>query len=364
MTSRTPHLLAAACLSLGIAGCATGPGSKEPGPAAVSVSAVNYSQLSDQDLYASVNAPANHHPEPPRPSVPMRAQYYLMLPGEVYESDMKMDQVYHELELALEPRRYFNVVYQIRAGHTPARIDYILRVHYGGRKWLIPSVRADRITWGNDGIVSSRYMTSLKSNSLFDPRVGLTQDEVSAVTRLMEMPKTGGITGGGGGPGARATPAGGEGPAELKPDEHFSNDDGMGDQLAIDYCLVVVEAFRFDDVKAMDKKARCAWATFVAVPVDRGRPFSTVVRGLLAAASPYFGTTTNGLQVYEVPDGKVLMGSPVEVRPPEKAPESSRARRCSLGPRPEAGAGTSRRPRAHRPRTPIRRGPRPRRERA
>ncbi len=319
MTSRTPYLLALAVLPLELAGCANNGRTKEPGPVAVSVSAANYSQLSDADLYARVNAPDNNHPTAPPPSVPMRAQYYLMVPGEVYESDVPADVVYRELELALEPRRYFNVVFQMRAGHTPARIDYILRVHYGGRKWLTPTVRADRIRWGNDGIVSSRYMTNLKSNSQFDPRVGLTLDEVSAVTRLLEMPKTGGaVMGGGGGPGSASSPTSGEGPAALRPDEHFSYDDGMGARLAVDYCLIVVEAFRFDDIKAMDKKAPCIWATFVAVPVDRGRAFSTLLRTMLTAASPYFGTTTNGLQVYEVPEGKVMLGSPVEVPSPEK----------------------------------------------
>jgi hypothetical protein len=67
----------------------------------------------------------------------------------------------------------------------------------------------------------------------------------------------------------------------------------------------------------MDKKAHCIWATFVAVPVTRGQAFSKVLRSMLATASPYFGTTTKGLQVYEVPYGKVLMGNPVEV--PEKS---------------------------------------------
>ena len=323
MTFPAPRLLAMAILMLGAAGCANPGKSRDPGPASVSVSAANYSQLSDQDLFARVNAPDNDHPVAPSPSVPMRAQYYMMVPGEVYQSDVPPDTVYRELELALEPRRYFNVVFQMRAGHTPARIDYILRVHYGGRTWLTPTVRSDRITWGNDGIVSSRYMTNLKSNSLFDPRVGLTEEEVSEMTYLLGFPKTGGaLMGGGGGPGGFSSPASGEGPAELRPAEHFSRDDGMGEQLAIDYCLVVVEAFKFDDVKAMNKKAPCIWATFVAVPVDRGRPFSTVLRGLLTAASPYFGTTTNGLQVYEVPDGKVLLGSPVEV-PPAQKPLSS-----------------------------------------
>ena len=121
----------------------------------MSVSAANYSELSDAELFDRVNAEANTHPETPSQTVSAKPLYYLMVPGEVYPSDATMDAVYRELELALEPRRYFNVIYQMRAGHTPPRIDYVLRVHYGGRKWLTPTVRPDRIKWGNDGMVST-----------------------------------------------------------------------------------------------------------------------------------------------------------------------------------------------------------------
>jgi hypothetical protein len=302
-----------ASLSLGIAGCANSGTTNEPGPVAVSVSAANYSQLSNEDLYASVNAPANLRPEAPAPSVPMRAQYYLMVPGEVYESDVPMDTVYRELELALEPRRYFNVLYQMRAGHTPGRIDYILRVHYGGRRWLTPTVRSDRITWGNDGLVSSRYMTQLASNSLFDPRVGLDETEEASVRMMMAMPKV-----------SKTTIGHGEGPRALTPAKITPTDAGMSAQAAKDFCLVVVEAFKFEDVKAMDKRAPCAWCTFIAVPVERGQALSSVLRTMLKAGSPYFGTTTNGIQVYEVPTGKVLLGNPVEV-PSTQKPAASPA---------------------------------------
>jgi hypothetical protein len=305
-----------AILSLGLAGCAATPdASKEPKPVAVSVSAANYSQLSNEDLYARVNAPANRHPQAPPPSVSMRPLYYLMVPGEVYATDVSMDVFYRELELALEPRRYFNVIYQMRAGHTPARIDYILRVHFGERKWLTPTVRSDRITWGNDGIVSNQYMTNLAGNGLFDPRVGLSMDEVAAVSDLISMPR---VSPGYGGSGPGVKGAKSIDPSLLKPDEHDSRDFGMGDQLAQDYCLVVVEAFKLEDVKADNKKAPCIWATFAAMPVERGQAFSGALRTILSAAAPYFGTTTNGPQVYEVPIGKVIMGSPTEVSGPQK----------------------------------------------
>jgi hypothetical protein len=310
---KTALLIAVA--SLGIAGCASAPDApKDPDKASVSVSAANYSKLSDEELRASVNADPNFHPLPPPGTVTMRPQYYLLLPGEVYDSDVPMDTVYAALEGALEPRGYFNAVFQVRAGHKPARIDYILRIHYGGRTWLTPTVRSDRITWGNDGIMSNRYMTQLASNSLFDPRVGLSPDELTGVREVFSMPKV-----------SKTTIGHGEGPRAFTPDEITPSDAGMDAQLAKDFCLIVVEAFRFDDVKSMDKRAPCIWTTFVAVPVERGQKFSTVLPAMLKAASPYFGATTDGLQVYDVPIGKVLLGNPVEVSGPQKPQAASPA---------------------------------------
>lgn len=302
-----------AILLLGNTGCAAAPiASKEPETVAVSVSAANYSELSDAELYAHVNADTDTHPVPPKAAGPSKPLFYLLLPGEVYSSDLKVDEVYGYLETALEQRGYFNVIYQNRAGRPPAKIDYLLRVHYGGRTWLTPTVRMDRITWGNDGIISSRYMTQLASNSLFDPRVGLTFDEINSVRKLFSMPKVGNVTIGHG-----------EGPREFTAAVLTPSDAGMGEQAALDFCLVVVEAFKFDDVKSMNKRAPCIWATFVAIPVERGQKFSGVLPAMLKAAAPYFGTTTNGLQVYEIPNGKVLMGNPVEVAAPKQAPQGT-----------------------------------------
>jgi hypothetical protein len=87
----------------------------------------------------------------------------------------------------------------------------------------------------------------------------------------------------------------------------------MGAIASSDYFLVVVEAFRFDDVDAMDKKAPCVWAVFIAVPADGGQRFSDVLRAMLQAATPYFEETTHGLQIYEVPPGRVIIGNPKEV---------------------------------------------------
>lgn len=299
---------------LAISGCAaTTNWLKEPLP--VSVSAANYSQLSGKELYARVNDADNTQPEASAATKPTKPLFYLLLPGEIYPSDVSLETIYRELEVSLEPRGYFNVIYQMRAGRMPTRIDYLLRVHYGQRLLLRPRVRGDRVTWGNDGLVSSRYKTNLLSDLSYDPRIGLSPEEMAGIhslfASLMAGNGVGALTVGGVENYALAS--------SLQLSEPSLNDFGQEDQASRDFCLVVVEAFKFDDVRVMNGKAPCTWATFIAVPVEHGQKFSDVLRTMLHTATPYFGETTRGLQIYEVPPGKVLMGTPVEVPEPLKA---------------------------------------------
>jgi hypothetical protein len=90
-----------------------------------------------------------------------------------------------------------------------------------------------------------------------------------------------------------------------------------GDASTRDYCLVVVEAFKFDDLMKMKGNAPCIWATFVAVPLHQGQEFSSMLRTMVQKVTPYFGTTAQGLQEYDIPQGQVLMGEPVEVPGPQ-----------------------------------------------
>src|ERR1022692_2425894 len=78
--------------------------------------------------------------------------------------------------------------------------------------------------------------------------------------------------------------------------EHVTTEFFVDNELRVarNFYLVVVEAFRFDDVVAIDKKAHCVWAVFVAVPVDEGQKFSDVLPAMLQTATPYFGETTHG----------------------------------------------------------------------
>jgi len=303
---------------LGLAGCAsTARVPRESVP--VSVSAANYSRLSGEELYARAHDPVNARAEAPAVPKPAKPLYYLPLPGEVYPSDVPLDAIYRELEMALEPRGYFNADYQTKAGHTPPGVDYLLRVHYGERLWLDPTVRRDRVTWGNDGLVADRFKVNLISDPVYDPRIGLSQAEIANLHRLFGFAA--------GGAGASTLPNENGKQSDIhsyRTDERLWHDFGQEAQASSRFYLVVVEAFRFDDVVAMDARAPCVWATFVAVPVDQGLKFSNVLRAMLQTATPYFGETTHGRQLYEVPPGNVLVGTPAEVAGPQNAPQSTR----------------------------------------
>jgi hypothetical protein len=294
-----------------VTGCASrtpGSGGKVP----VSVSAANYSRLSDEQLYNELHAPvAAPAAAPDAPKAPA-PHGYLLMPGEVYPNDVPMGAVYREVDLALGRVGYVDCDLEKRAGRVPPAIDYLLRVHYGKRPWFNPSVRGDRITWGNDGLVASRYRLGLMSDWERDSREGQSPQDLAAVRRMFAVLGSGfGMGGGSAGGPERLTRA---------PTENSMQQSDMAlagpmmqeleSSAASDYFLIVVEAFRFDDVERMDKKAPCVWAVFIAVPAEGDRRFSDVLRSMLQAGAPYFGETTHGLQVFQVPAGKVIMGSP------------------------------------------------------
>ena len=282
------------------AGCASSlDWAKEPLP--VTVSAANYSQGSEEEIYLKVHDTVKTSPAAPAISVPDRPLFYGFVPGDIYDSDVPLETVYRELATSLAHRGYFNVVYQAQAGHLPKRVDYLLRVHCGVRRWKTPIVRTDKVTWGDDSLISSRrdsrsvYLHG--PDSAVDPRAG--QDAMEAVnvaTFLQSLSATS--------------------PGVIQAQNSYSVAN-VADSATRDYCLVVVEAFKWDDLMAMRDRAPCAWATFVAVPLRTGQEFSGLLRTMVNTATPYFGTTADGLQEFDVPPGKVLMGEPVEVPGPQ-----------------------------------------------
>jgi hypothetical protein len=282
-------LLAAGCIG-------TQDWSKEPIP--VTVSAANYSQSSPEEIYLKVHADTDVHPAAPAVAVPDRPAFYGFVPGEIYDSDVPLEGVYRELAIGLAHKGYFNVVYQAEAGRLPKRIDYLIVVHCGVRNWAVPTVRADKVTWGNAGVVSNernwRSLFWYGEKSAEDARAGQDpMDAINTATFLQSLGRNG------------------------LAEQLYSVDNMATKGGTREYCLVVLEAFRFDDVSKLREKAPCIWATFVAVPLRTGQEFSNMLRTMVRTATPYFGTTTDGIQEYDLPAGKVIMGEPVVVPGPQ-----------------------------------------------
>jgi len=264
------------------------------------VSAANYSQLSEEEIFRRIHDPANKPAMPPAlPPAPAAPLFYAFVPEQVYESDVPQETVYRELAVSLAHRGYFNVQYQYRAGYFPKRIDYLLRVHYGVRRWRIPTVRTDKVTWGDDGLVTTRRSGSsafmFGEASAEDPRAGS-----SPFFYPISEPRKSQYS---------------DPPLVWNPVNYWGN----GAETRF-YGLIVVDAFRYDEVRTLGWKAPCIWSTFMAAPLQQGQQFSGLLRTLARTATPYFGETADGIQEFDVPPGKVIIGEPVVIPEPPRAP--------------------------------------------
>jgi len=164
-------------------------------------------------------------------------------------------------------------------------------------------VRADdRVTWGNAGVVTNRkdFRTAyvFGEGAAEDPRAGEgVFDSINAAVFLQSMSASVAVL-----------------------DQYQASVENLSTHGATrDYCLVVVQAFKFEDVRTMKSKAPCIWSTFIAVPLHAGQEFSGMLHTMVKTATPYYGTTTDGIQEYDVPQGKVQVGEPVIVPGPQGA---------------------------------------------
>jgi hypothetical protein len=286
-TSAHLRLLAATVFLLGVIGCVSTTDSLNE-PLHVTVSAANYSQVSGEALFARINAPDNTSPVPPSLSQPSRPVFYVFLAVD-YSKEVPLDTIYRELATPLAQRGYFNVRYQIEAGHVPTRIDYLLRISCGRQNWKVPRVRTDKVTWANDdleapgrGGSSSAYL--IGASSKWDSRAGMSPTEIADFASSFQVSQ--------GGMGA--------GRGSFSEQQSIGFQDLSADAKSRNYYLVSVEAFRFEDVRDRKGDAPCIWSTLVAAPFRQGLRLSNVLRPMARAAMPYYGTTTDGLQVFEM----------------------------------------------------------------
>jgi hypothetical protein len=282
--------LAAAGLGavLFLAGCAT-----VPPPREVTVSSANYVTTPLDEIAKFIDKPSALNPSAP-PLQPLAApKLYVFVPGETYRSDLPLREICRQLEAVLKRKNYLYLVSEVLSGRRQfAPPDLVLRVHSGERLWRKPVIRVDELTW-NEGLVARHRLNSAGASAVtvWDFRAG--GDDAG----LLDVE------------------------AALNPDNDPMNAVSglalaLGQPPSRDYFLIVVEAFLFSELKEKKGEARRQWTTFVAVPKEPGQKFSDVLPGLLRTATPYFGETTRGVQVFDQDRAKVKIGIPYEVPNP------------------------------------------------
>jgi hypothetical protein len=245
-------------------------------PNEIVVSAANYAETSPEVLARMFRNPDDlPDPQPPPAATARVPRYYQFLPGERYESDVPYLEVCRQLKPALATKGLLNTTEE-------AKVEYVLRISFGGRAWRDPLVRKDDLEWRH-GLVPRRRGTSLGASAAWDDRAG--GDE--SALRQTEQTLT-----------------------EMYPG---SDAEGMADRLiggmpTEDYYLVVVDAFAVADLRAKGNRATRAWSTFIAVPRQPDRKFSELLGPMIAKAAPYFGETIMGKARFTDRQGRVEIG--------------------------------------------------------
>jgi len=244
-------------------------------PNEIVVSAANYAQTPPDVLAKIFRTPADLTEPPAVPPTTAPLRYYQFLPGEKLDADLAYLEVCRLLVPVLAAKN-------LRNTHDQAKVEYILRVTFGGRRWRDPFVRKDRLEWRH-GLVPRKPGAALAAGNAWDERAGGDESALYQLERdLTEMNPTGGA-------------------------------EGMADRLigglpTEDYYLVVVDAFAVAQLKTLGNQTPRAWTTFIAVPRQAGVKFSDVAAQMIAKAAPYFGETLPGKVRFTDREGRVRVG--------------------------------------------------------
>lgn len=247
----------------------------KPPPNEITVSAANYAHTPPDVLEKMFRQPADLTEAPPPPAGERPRQHYQFLRGEIFEADLTYEEVCKLLVPALATKNLHNTFDQ-------TKVDLVLRLSFGGRRWRDPFVREDNLEWKH-GLVARKRGSSLAAAAAWDDRAG--GDE--GALRQTEQTLT-----------------------EMYPG---SDAEGMADRLiggrpTDDYFLVVVDAFEVATLKAKGNSAPRAWSTFIAVPQRGHAKFSAIAAQMIAKAAPYFGETLPGKARFLDRDAKVTPG--------------------------------------------------------
>jgi hypothetical protein len=262
----TRLLRAALALGFGLALSAHAAAPKRPNE--IVVSAANYAEASP-DVLARMFRKADDLTEvPPPPAGERPVRYYQFLPGEGLAADLAYPEVCKLLSPALKAKNFVNTTDQ-------AKVEFILRLTFGERRWRDPFVRKDNLEW-SQGLVPKKHGAALSAADAWDERAG---GDESALYQL----------------------------------ERDIGVEGMADRLigsmsTDDYYLIVVDAFEVAALKLKGNKTPRAWSTFIAVPRQKGVKFSDVAGKMIEKAAPYFGETLPGKARFTDREGTVKLG--------------------------------------------------------
>ena len=271
------------------------------GPAPVSVSSANYTDTSSGELRRLTGGLAQINPASIDIAPLERHLRYVFVPGELYRSDIPYEEICARLAEALAKKGFVNAVDEQNRVVEPEAVDLILRVNAGERDWRNPTVRSDRLGW-RDGMTPrprGRSLTTLGGEVVWDRRAG-GDDSAPGAAVANQGSAAFGSSGPGGGPGSVASTSARTSSSGSTP---------LGEYEATrEFYMIVVDAFNHADLKRDGASAQRVWTTFVAAPRQPGQQFSDVLNTMLRVATPYFGETTTGLQMFNDARAEVLVG--------------------------------------------------------
>jgi hypothetical protein len=284
----SPLLLLGAC-ALALARPASGaPRLKEPKLAMraneIVVSSADYANTPPKELARIVREAADFHDPAPPPARDTPPRFYQFLRGEAFDSDLGYADVCRLLVSALAKKNLHNT-------SDDAKVDFVLRVSYGGRRWRDPLIRRGHLEWRH-GLVPRIRGTALGAGTLWDDRAG--GDEAAlrqAEESLSDL----------------EAPGAAEGLADRL----------IGGRSTDDYLLIVLDAFAVGQLRAEKEDAPRAWTTFIAAPRPAGRNLSHFAAVMIAKAAPWIGETAPGRLYFTDLEGRVHIGESTVVEDPK-----------------------------------------------
>jgi len=286
-------------------------------PAPVSVSSMNYRETSRDDQLRLDTEKTSVNPVSRSLQRLPKVQRYVFIPGELYENDLTYEEICRRLAEALAKKGFVNATDDHGRVIAPQEVDLVLRVHAGERPWRLPTVRIESLTW-RDGLAErprGRSITMLGGDVMWESRAGGNDDALGAAAANENSR----------GFGYGSTPGSPAGTSPLNSTAAVNQRTGNDEyELTREFYLIVVDAFSYQELRKEGAKAKRLWTTFLAAPRQPGEKFSDVLNTLLRVGAPYFGETTQGLQMFNDARAHVTPGELKVIESDVKLPDGPR----------------------------------------